>query len=188
MSLDEIITAKDYALAEAAKPTLGSTGLYLTVLLAMLATASGLLASVFAVSRMLAMLTDMKMIPHSHFGMSGPVREHTLVYTVVLATLLAIFFDLSRIASLGVFFYLVMDILIHWGVFRNLRSLIGAKQPILLTAIVLDAVVLSVFTLLKLQSDPAIVALAVIAIASVFAFERYYLSCWFGEATSHSKS
>jgi len=188
LSLDEIITAKDYALAEAAKPTLGSTGLYLTVLLAMLATASGLLASVFAVSRMLAMLTDMKMIPHSHFGMSGPVREHTLVYTVVLATLLAIFFDLSRIASLGVFFYLVMDILIHWGVFRNLRSLIGAKQPILLTAIVLDAVVLSVFTLLKLQSDPAIVALAVIAIASVFAFERYYLSCWFGEATSHSKS
>jgi len=49
------------------------------------ATASGLLASVFAVSHMLAMLTEMKMIPHSHFGMSGPVREHTLVYTVVFA-------------------------------------------------------------------------------------------------------
>jgi len=188
LSLDEIIAAKDYALAEASKPTLGSAGFYLTVLLALLATASGLLASVFAVSRMLAMLTDMKMIPHSHFGMSGPIREHTLVYTVVLAALLAMFFDLSRIASLGVFFYLVMDVLVHWGVFRNLRSLIGAKGSILLAAIVLDALVLSVFTILKLQSDPSIVAVAVIAIASVFAFERYYLSRWFGEATSHNKS
>jgi len=188
LSLDEIIAARDYALAEAAKPTLGTVGFYLTVLLAMLATASGLLASVFAVSRMLAMLTDMKMIPHSHFGMSGPIREHTLVYTVVLAGLLAVFFDLSRIASLGVFFYMVMDILIHWGVCRNLRSLIGANGAILLAAIFLDAVVLSVFAILKLQSDPSIVAVAVIAIVAVFTFERFYLSCWFGEAKPRNES
>ena len=106
----------------------GAYGFYFTIALAIIATASGLLASVFAVSRMLAMLTEMKMIPHSHFGMSGPIREHTLVYTVVIAGFLTVFFDLSRIASLGAFFYLVMDILIHWGVFRRLRREIERKR------------------------------------------------------------
>ena len=67
------------------------------------ATASGVLASVFAVSRMLAMLTDMKMSPHSHFGMSGPIQRRALIYTTVMASALAIFFNLGRIASLGTF-------------------------------------------------------------------------------------
>jgi len=178
LSLDEIVTAKDYALAEAAEPSLGRYGFYFTVALAVAATASGLLASVFAVSRMLAMLTGMKMIPHSHFGMSGPIREHTLVYTVVTAAVLTIFFDLSRIASLGAFFYLVMDILIHWGVYRALRHEIGANGWALITAIALDTVVLGVFGMIKLRTDPFIVVTAVIAIALVFAFERTYLSRW----------
>jgi len=185
LSLQEIITAKNYSLAEAAQPALGQYGFYFTVALAVVATASGLLASVFAVSRMLAMLTDMKMIPHSHFGMSGPIREHTLVYTVVLAGLLTVFFDLSRIASLGAFFYLVMDILIHWGVYKNLRHEIGAKGGIMLTAIALDTVVLGVFAAMKIQSDPVIVGIAIVGMAVVFIFERWYLSSWTAPARNH---
>lgn len=187
LSLEEIIIAKDYSLAQAAEPTLGAAGFYFTVVLAVVATASGLLASVFAVSRMLAMLTDMKMIPHSHFGMSGPIRQHTLVYTVVFAAFLTIFFDLSRIASLGAFFYLVMDILIHFGVYRTLRHEIGARGWILILAIVLDTIVLGVFGAMKLQSDPLIVVIAIVGMATVFAFERFYLKRWtaFGQNSDH---
>ena len=82
---------------------------YREVRLAILATASGLIASVFEVSRMIAMLTDMDIIPHRHFGMSGTAQRHTLVYTVVAAALLAVLFGLSRIASLGAILYLVTD-------------------------------------------------------------------------------
>ncbi len=181
LSLDQIVAAKDYSLSEAAKPALGPYGFYFTIALAIVATASGLIASVFAVSRMLAMLTNMKMIPHSHFGMSGPIREHTLVYTVVIAGVLTVLFDLSRIASLGAFFYLVMDILIHWGVFRRLRHEIGASGWLLFTAIALDALVLGVFGAMKLQSDPLIVVIAVVAIAAVFVYERVFLSRWTAE-------
>ncbi len=181
LSINDIVAAKDYSLAEAAAPTLGTYGFYFTVALAVLATASGLLASVFAVSRMLAMLTEMKMIPHSHFGMSGKIQEHTLVYTVVTASVLAVFFDLSRIASLGVFFYLVMDILVHVGVFRSLRKQIGANGAVLMIAVALDAIVLGVFGTMKLRSDPFIVAAAVAGIATVFAYERFYLSHWIGQ-------
>ncbi|HDZ73670.1 MAG TPA: APC family permease [Aurantimonas coralicida] len=185
LSLEEIVAAKDYSLAQAAEPVFGVYGVYFTVALAVIATASGVLASVFAVSRMLAMLTEMELIPHSHFGMSGPIREHTLVYTVVVAGFLTVFFDLSRIASLGAFFYLVMDILIHWGVFRRLRHEIGASGWVLIVAIFLDALVLGVFGVMKLQSDPLIVVIAVVAIAAVFAYERVFLSRWTAE-TGHA--
>lgn len=100
-------------MSRGARPTLGNMGVCFTVVIAIIATTSGLLASVFAVSRMLAMLTEINIIPHSYYGMSGSVQKHTLVYTVVMASLLAVFFDLSRIASLGAIFYLVMDIAIH---------------------------------------------------------------------------
>ena len=124
---------------------------------------------------MLAMLTDMKIIPHRHFGMPGPIQRHTLVYTVVLAAGLAAFFDLSRIASLGAIFYLVMEIAIHWGVLRYLRKEIGASTVMLVTAIFLDLVALSAFIALKLASDPFIVEIAVASIVLIFAFEWIFL-------------
>ena len=178
LTLDEIIAARDYSLAEAAEPVLGQAGFYFTVVLAAVATASGVLASVFAVSRMLTMLTEMKMIPHSHFGMSGPIRSHMLVYTVIIASVLTIFFDLSRIASLGAFFYLVMDMIVHWGVWRHLRAEINANGLVILLAFSFDAVVLVAFGLMKLRTDPSIVAIAVIAIALVFTAQRLYLHRW----------
>lgn len=186
LTIEEIIAAKDYSMAEAAKPALGQLGFLSTVILAAIATASGVLASVFAVSRMLAMLTDMAMIPHSHFGMSGTIRRHTLVYTVVIASFLAIFFDLSRIASLGAFFYLVMDMVVQWGVFRYMRGEINAAAPVLLLALAFDASVLVAFTAMKLETDPAIVIYAVTAISAVFVFERVYLSRWIGQKTNHA--
>lgn len=178
LTIEEIISARDYSLAQAAQPALGQTGFILTVILAAVATASGVLASVFAVSRMLAMLTDMEMIPHSHFGMPGPIQRHTLVYTVVIAATLAVLFDLGRIASLGAFFYLVMDMIIHWGVFRYRRADVGAFGIVLLTALALDAIVLAAFTVMKLQSDPMIVLYAAVGMIAAFAFERVYLSQW----------
>ncbi len=175
LSVDQIVNAKDYALAEAARPALGRYGVWFTVGLAIVATASGLIASVFAVSRVLAMLTDMGLVPHSHFGMPGRVQTHTLVYTIVIAIVLTVLFDLGRIASLGAIFYLIMDIAMHWGVFRHLRKDIGANPLILLTAIALDAVVLLAFIWTKAQSDPMILAYAAAGILLIAIGERFFL-------------
>ena len=176
LSIEEIVAARDYALAEAARPAVGEAGVWFTVLLAIVATASGVIASIFAVSRMIAMLTDMKLVPHSHFGMPGHIQQHTLVYTVVAAGTLAAFFDLGRIASMGAIFYLVMDIIIHWGVFHRMRTDVGANPVILVAAILLDLTVLGAFTALKLAEDPFIVALSVGGIGAIFVFEKFYLT------------
>ncbi len=169
LSVEEIIAARDSSLAEAARPAVGPWGEWLTIALAIVATVSGVvIASMFAVSRMLAMLTEMDLVPHRHFGMPGRVQKHTLVYTAVIATALTAFFDLGRIASLGAFFYIVMDMAIHWGVLRHLRKEVGASAPVLLVALVLDAVVLGAFSVSKAQTDPLFLALAVAAIAAIF--------------------
>lgn len=175
LPLSEIIKAKDYSLAEAARPAFGEYGVWFTVAIAIIATISGIIASVFAVSRMLAMLTDMKLIPHKHFGMPGRIQKHTLVYTVVLAMVLAVVFDLSRIASVGAILYLVMDMIVHWGVFKHLREKVNAKSGIVLTALTLDAIVLLAFMWVKATTDWLIVAVSIIFIVLIFVGEHFFL-------------
>ncbi len=175
LSISEIIKAKDYSLAEAAKPAFGDYGLYFTVGIAILATVSGVIASVFAVSRMTAMLIDMELLPHSHLGMSGRIQKHMLVYVIAMAILLTIFFDLSRIASIGAIFYLVMDMIIHWGVLKFLRKEVGANAAIVITALILDFVILVAFLYVKAQSDLLVVSVSAIAILLVFLLEYWFL-------------
>lgn len=175
LTLPEIIEAKNFALAEAARPAFGDFGLWFTVVLAIIATVSGVIASAFAVSRMLAMLTEMKLVPHSHFGMPGSIQKHTLVYTIVLAILLTVFFDLSRIASLGAIFYIIMDMAVHWGVLRYLRKDIKANALVLITAIILDIIVLGAFLIIKAQTDMLVIYVALAGIAFIFAGERLFL-------------
>lgn len=111
------------------------------------------------------MLTDMKMIPHSHFGMPVTIKDHTLVYTVVIAGFPRVFLDLSRIPSLGVFFYLVMDIIIHWDVFQHLREDISARGWMLAT-----------FAAMKWQSDPLIVVIRIFGMALVLVLVLIFLA------------
>lgn len=175
LTIAEIVRAKDYSLAEASRPAFGKWGLWTTVGFAIVATVSGVIASIFAVSRMLAMLTKMKLVPHKHFGMPGDLQKHTLVYTVVIAMLLTVFFDLSRIASLGAVFYIVMDIIVHWGVLRHLREEVEAKAWILITAIILDMIVLGAFLWVKWQSDMLVIWASAIGLLIVFLGERLFL-------------
>ena len=188
LTLPEIIEAKNFALAEAARPALGDFGLWSTVVLAIIATVSGVIASVFAASRMITMLTDMKLVPHSHFGMSGGLQKHMLIYTIALAMFLTIFFDLSRIASLGAIFYLIMDIAVHWGVFRYLRKEINANAFILIAAIVMDVVVLGAFLMIKAQTDMLVIYVSLIAIAFIFIGERLFLKSYKQESHSEEAS
>jgi len=184
LSISSIVETKNYSLAEAARPAFGKYGLWFTVGIAIVATISGVIANVFAVSRMTAMLTKMKLIPHSHFGMPGRIQQHMLVYTVVIAILLTIFFDLTRIASLGAIFYIVMDIVIHWGVLKHLRKEVNANPAILITAILFDVIILGAFLWIKLDTDLFIIILSVGLMVLIFSGEKWFLQ---SKKTEHEK-
>jgi len=176
LSIAEIIKARDYSLAQAARPTFGDVGLYFTVGIAIIATFSGVVASLFAVSRMTAMLTDMKLMPHSHLGMKGSVQKHMLLYIAVIAIILTILFDLSRIAAIGAILYLVMDVIVQWGMFRHLRKDVKANGTVVLAAILLDCAVLAAFVRVKIGKDPLVAIVAVAMIVLVFASEKWFLT------------
>lgn len=176
LPLEDIIKSKDYALAEAARPTFGKIGVWFTVIIAIFSTVSGVIASVFAVSRMLAMLSEMELIPHNHFGMPGNIQKHTLVYTIVVGMTVTIFFDLSRIASIGTILYLVMDMIVHWGLLKNLRNQVKANSFIVFTALTMDAIILSVFVWVKATTDVLVVIISIISILIIFISERWFLN------------
>jgi amino acid transporter len=171
LSVAEIIAAKNYALAAAAKPVFGDLGLLLTVLLAIVATVSGLIASVYSASRMLAMLSEMKQLPKLYQGFKNP----GLVFTVILAITLTILFDLTRIASIGAIFYLIMDIAIHWGLFRYLLKETKANPIIPVIAITLDVIILGAFLILKYQSDPLVIVVSAIGFGIILIAQKLFM-------------
>ena len=171
LSVAEIVAAKDYALAAAARPVFGDLGLVFTVVLAMVATVSGLIASVYSASRMLAMLSSMKQLPRLYRGISNPA----LILTVALAVTLTILFDLTRIASIGAIFYLLMDIAIHWGLFRYLLKETRANPVIPLIAIGLDVIILSAFVLMKFQNDPLVIIVSLVGFAAILVAQRLFM-------------
>ncbi|MBX3308955.1 MAG: APC family permease [Cryobacterium sp.] len=172
LTLPEILAAEDFSLAEAARPAFGDFGVWFTVVLAIVATASGVMASIFAASRLLAMLTRMKQVPHWNFRMPGTVRAHTTVYTVAFAMALAATLDLSRIAALGAIYYLIMDIAIHWGLLTKLRTRIDFNPVIVVAAIVLDVVVLAAFVWVTASTDALSLCVAGAGIVLIIAGQR----------------
>ncbi len=173
LSISEIIEAKDYALAAAAKPVFGEWGSLLTIILAIIATVSGVIASVYSASRMFGMLSNMKQIPN--INKMGNLKNPALIFTVSLAILLTILFDLTRIASIGAIFYLIMDIAIHWGLFRYLRKEFNFNPLIPLIAIIMDAVILVTFIYIKYLNDPFVLIVALIGLVLIILGERLFM-------------
>jgi amino acid transporter len=175
LTVSEIIQTKDYALAEASRPAFGQLGLWFTVVIAIIATVTGIIASVFAVSRLIAMLADMDLIPHKNVLSSMSTQQHMVIYTVGFAIILTILFDLSRIASLGAILYLVMDMMIHYGLVGKLSNEIDANKWIVWTALILDAIVLSAFLYIKITSDILVVGVSIVIILLLFIMQKLYL-------------
>lgn len=168
-----VVKARDYALAQAAEPLFGSWGVGITVAIAVVATLSGLLASLYSVSRLYGMLQGMRQAP----SLPQRISHQPMMITAGLAILATAFLDLSQIASMGAFLYLAMDISVQWAVIRHLRSKIQATIWVPALTILLDLAILIPFTILKVQNDllTVIVAAAVaasIVIAQVLVVQR----------------
>jgi len=173
LSISEIIKAKDYALAAAAKPVFGEWGTWITIAIAIIATVSGVIASVFSASRLLAMLSSMKQVPS--LSIIEKLKNPALLLTVSLAILLTVFFNLTRIASIGAIFYLIMDIAVHWGLFRYLREEVKFNPIIPLIAIIMDIAILSAFLYIRYLNDPFVLIVALAAIVLIIIAERLFM-------------
>jgi len=69
-----------------------------------------------------------------------------------------------------------MDIGIQWGILRNLRKEIKANSAIIITAILLDIIVLSAFLWIKASSDITVIIVALVGITFIILGERWFLT------------
>ena len=107
----------------------GSVGFRLVAGLAVIATVTSVMASMYSTSRMLGMMSDMDEVPEVRIGRRLPFGNPPLLVTTAAAIVLTVAFDLTRIAALGAFAYLALDLVIHWGHLRHLRGDTGRERP-----------------------------------------------------------
>ncbi|MGW0175559.1 APC family permease [Rhodococcus sp. NPDC003322] len=175
LTVDEVIANGDTALAVAAKPTLGDAGFAIMAFAALLATSSSANANLYAAVGSTAKLAEAGSFPPV-FGKRARIGGTVgLTITAVLILLLALFVDLTAIASLGSVVALAIFLVTSIGAFR-LRKEIRARTSILVAGIALTAIVLAVFAVQTLRTAPetfaGMVAILVLAVVLELSWSR----------------
>jgi amino acid transporter len=178
----EIERAKDYALAEAAKPFLGEFGFRLIAIAALFSTASAINATLFGSANVCYMIARDGELPVGLSRTDWKQATGGLLLTAALVVAVMLAFDLAGIAMMGSAAFLLIYAAVNAGHLKVLQET-GANAILvwlsLLTCLVMF-VILCVYT--YQQQPAALVALVIIAAAS-FAAEWAYRQ-WTGRKIS----
>jgi len=101
LPVDKIVAAKDYALAEAARPFLGKAGFSLIAIAALLSTASAINATLYGAARLSYIIAKDGELPAVLEKKIWNEPLTGLLITAVMTLLVANFFDLSSISTMG---------------------------------------------------------------------------------------
>ncbi len=165
----EIEQAKDYALAEAAKPFLGQFGFRLIAIAALFSTASAINATLFGSANVCYMIARDGELSRTEW------KDATggLLLTAGLVVVVMLIFDLSGIAMMGSAAFLLIYAAVNAGHLRVLDQT-GANAIIVWLSLLTCLAMFAVLCVYTYQEQPrAIAALIVIAAAS-FAAEWAY--------------
>jgi amino acid transporter len=168
LTVDEVVESGDTALAVAARPVLGDAGVVMIAVAAMLSMSTSVNANLYAATGSTKKLAEVGLFPPVFGQLAHVGGTRGLVISVVAVLLLTNLVDLSAIASLGSVVALTIFLVTGAAAYR-LRTEIGARTWVLVTAIALTAVVLVVFAVDTARTAPqtftamiAILALAVV--------------------------
>jgi len=101
LSLDKIQAAKDYALAAAAEPFLGSTGFIIISIAALLSTSSAINATLYGAARLSFTIAKERELPEALERQVWHRPIEGLLITTALTLLMANLVDLSSISTVG---------------------------------------------------------------------------------------
>ncbi len=138
LSEAELVGAKEYALAIAAEPSMGSAGHVLVSLTALLATSSAINTTMFGASRMMAEIASQHEMPQAF---SFRNREEVPWLAVVVITLLTVLFtyfgELELIASFSSMTFLLVSLAINIANYKLRRKTGGNPYYIILGSLLL---------------------------------------------------
>ena len=169
----QLLEAKDYALAIAAKPALGQIGFTIVAVAALLATFSAINATIYGNARLGYIIATEGELPRFLAKEKREIPFMGVVVTLGLSLLLANSIDLNAIAIIGSASFLLIFFIVNLSAFK-LRKTIEAKTGILLFSII--ATFLALVTLLyhTYASSPKAIIIFVSFIAISILFELLY--------------
>ena len=167
LPVEEVVASGGTALAVAAEPVLGNAGYWMMSVTALFATAGATNSGLYPATGLGDEMASAGQFPPVMARRFGGRLSMGILVTAAAAIGLALFFDLSAIASIGSAVALIVFTLVTIGHFR-IRHETGARAWLLVLADVATVVVLVAFALTTLVEEPGTaVALVVIVALSI---------------------
>src|SRR5436190_15813196 len=169
----EIERAKDYALAEAAKPFLGQFGFRLIAIAALFSTASAINATLFGSANVCYMIARDGELPAGLSRTEWKDATGGLLLTAGLVVVVMLIFDLSGIAMMGSAAFLLIYAAVNAGHLRVLDQT-GANAIIVWLSLLTCLAMFAVLCVYTYQEQPRAIAALILIAAASFAAEWAY--------------
>lgn len=136
----DVAAARDYALAEAARPAFGSAGFKVVAVGALISTASAINANLYAVTNVTYQMAKDGQLPDIFGRPIEHSREGLLVSGAIIIVLSAVL-DLGEIATVGSMLILLVHCAVHLGHWHLLKETGASRMVVTLAAITTAAAV-----------------------------------------------
>ncbi len=168
LPLSKVISAKDYALAEAARPILGAIGFKIIAATALLATASAINATLYATTEIGYTLAKDGDLPDVYDRNIFHSYEGLIVSAIIVIPML-LFFNLLQITTVAALAVLIIQGLTHIGHLFKIKET-GASLWLVLLAVVvtLSVIVLTLIYTSKNMPNLIYYILGAFALAALF--------------------
>jgi amino acid transporter len=170
LTVSEVITYGETAIAEAARPELGDAGFTLMAATALLSTAGATNAMLYAASNLTGALAKDGFFP-PFFGAGGPLGKRAgLLITAAIVLIVANLVDLSAIASVGSAVALVLFLFVGTAGWRR-RADTNSNPVVILLAFAVTFGVLGFFAVDTARNAPETFAAIVVVVLLAVAIE-----------------
>lgn len=173
LSVDSIVAAEDYALAEAARPFLGTIGFTMIAAAALLSTGSAINATLYGTARISYVIAKEGELPE---GLEKEVWKRPiegLLITSGLTLMVANLFDLSRISTMGSSGFLLIFAAVNVANAR-LSATTGSRRWISATGAAVCLSALAILIAQRATTSPKELLVLVVMVGSAFLVETIY--------------
>jgi len=143
VSENQLLMAKDYALAVAAKPALGQTGFTIVTISAILATVSAINATIFGNSRLGYILAKEGELPEILEKENRDIPILGVILTASLSLIMANSINLSEIAIIGSASFLLIFFIVNMAALKLHKTIKANKTIVLIASLVSCAALLT---------------------------------------------
>ncbi len=169
----QVVEARDYALALVVEPVLGLAGFYLIVAAALASTASAINATLYGTARISYMLAKYGMVPEGLERRVWREAPEGLIIIALLSLLLALLVGLDAISTAGSGAFLLVFAMVNYAAYK-LREKTKANPTVTITATIATIASLAVLLYRMATENPNTILLFAAILAGSFVVEYAY--------------